>query len=64
MWWGLLNECGDQAMLNGPFDSAATAHSEQAERVEGDRRGFAQGEHQFLRWEAKDPTTLAYDKVK
>jgi len=51
-------------MLNGPFDSAATAHSEQAERVEGDRRGFAQGEHQFLRWEAKDPTTLAYDKVK
>jgi len=27
-----------------PFDAAATAHPEQAERVEGCRRGFAQGE--------------------
>jgi hypothetical protein len=27
------------------FDAAATAHPEQAERVEGGRRGFAQDEH-------------------
>jgi hypothetical protein len=31
--------------LSLSFDAAATAHPEQAERVEGGRRGFAQDEH-------------------
>jgi hypothetical protein len=30
------------------FDAAATAHPEQAERVEGDRRGFAQDENIYI----------------
>ena len=30
------------------FDAAATAHPEQAERVEGGRRGFAQDEHGYI----------------
>ena len=38
-----------------PFDSAATVHPEQAERVEGWRRGSAQGEHRH--WKLKDPIT-------
>ncbi len=45
-----------------PFDSAATAHPEQAERVEGWRRGFAQGEHRY--WKLKDPSTESLEEPK